>query len=137
VFSPIDGVVLRRHHRSGEDVSSPDPIVTLGDTTALRVRVDVDEDDVARIRVGERGYVTAHAFGGQRFGGRVVRIGGELGPKNVRTDEPAERVDEKILETLIQLDDGHELPVGLRVDSFISVSRHQRPPANEAVVEKR
>jgi len=102
VFSPIDGVVLRRHHRSGKDVTSPDPIVTLGDTTALRVRVDVDEDDVARIRVGERGYVTAHAFGG-----------------------------------LIQLDDGHELPVGLRVDSFISVSRHQRLPANEAVVEKR
>ena len=127
VFSPIDGVVLRKHHRSGENVtlsaSSPDPIVTLGDTTALRVRVDVDEDDVARIRVGDLGYVTADAFGGRRFGGRVVRIGEELGPKNVRTDEPAERVDKKILETLIQLDDGHELPVGLRVDSFIMVSQ--------------
>src|SRR6516164_6993857 len=72
-----DGVVLRKHHRSGENVtlsaSSPDPIVTLGDTTALRVRVDVDEDDVARIRVGDLGYVTADAFGGRRFGGRVVR----------------------------------------------------------------
>lgn len=123
--SPVDGVVLRKYHRPGESVtissSSPDPIVTLGNTKVLRVRVDVDEDDVARIRLGDRAYVTADAFGGQRFWGRVVRIGEELGPKNVRTGEPTERVDKKILETLIQLDDGHPLPIGLRVDSFIMV----------------
>jgi len=32
-------------------------------------------------------------------------------------------VDTKILETLIQLDDGVKLPVGLRVDSFIVEAR--------------
>jgi len=37
----------------------------------------------------------------------------------VRTDEPAERVDRKILETLVELDKGAELPVGLRVDTYI------------------
>ena len=46
-------------------------------------------------------------------------IGQELGRKNVRTDEPAERVDSKILETLIQLDSGADLPIGLRVNAFI------------------
>ena len=38
-----------------------------------------------------------------------------LGKKNIRTDEPTERVDTKILETLVELDDGHQLPLGLRV----------------------
>ena len=124
--SPIDGTVLRRHHRAGENVSngstSPDPIFTLGDTHTLRVRVDVDETDVSKLVVGQKAYVTADAYGEKRYWGRVVRIGQELGRKNIRTDEPTEHVDTKILETLIELEDGASLPIGLRVDSFILAS---------------
>jgi ABC exporter DevB family membrane fusion protein len=123
IRSPIDGTVLRKHHRSGESVSNsstvPDPILTIGDRKTLRVRVDVDETDVSKVNVGQRAYVTADAFGKQKFWGHVVRVGQQLGPKNVRTDEPTERVDTKILETLVELDPGSHLPDGLRVDAFI------------------
>ena len=123
IRSPIDGSVLRKHHRSGESVSNsstvPDPILTIGDRKTLRVRVDVDETDVSKVSVGQRAYVTADAFGGQKFWGHVVRVGQQLGPKNVRTDEPTEKVDTKILETLVELDAGSRLPDGLRVDAFI------------------
>ena len=121
--SPIDARVLRKHHRTGESVSNgstvPDPIFTLGDTRSLRVRVDIDEADVSKIALNQKAYVTADAYGDKKFWGHVVRIGQELGRKNVRTDEPTERVDTKILETLIQLDDAAHLPIGLRVNSFI------------------
>jgi HlyD family secretion protein len=123
IRSPIDGSVLRKHHRSGESVSNsstvPDPVLTIGDRKTLRVRVDVDETDVSKVRAGQRAYVTADAFGKQKFWGYVVRVGQQLGPKNVRTDEPTERVDTKILETLVELDPGTQLPDGLRVDAFI------------------
>ena len=123
IRSPIDGSVLRKHHRSGESVSNsstvPDPVLTIGDRKTLRVRVDVDETDVSKVRVGQRAYVTADAFGKQKFWGHVVRVGQQLGPKNVRTDEPTERVDTKILETLVELDPDAQLPDGLRVDAFI------------------
>jgi HlyD family secretion protein len=123
IRSPIDGTVLRKHHRSGESVSNsstvPDPILTIGDRNKLRVRVDVDETDVGKVQIGQKAYVTADAFGKQKFWGRVVRVGQQLGPKNVRTDEPTERVDTKILETLVELDPGSPLPDGLRVDAFI------------------
>lgn len=123
IKSPIDGTVLRKHHRNGESVSNPstvpDPILTIGDKRMLRVRVEVDETEVSKVRVGQKAYVTADAFGKQYFWGRVVRVGEQLGRKNVRTDEPTERVDTKILETLVELDDGVQLPVGLRVDAFI------------------
>lgn len=123
IRSPIDGSVLRKHHRAGESVSNsstvPDPILTIGDRKALRVRVDVDETDVSKVQVGQRAYVTADAFGKQKFWGHVVRVGQQLGPKNVRTDEPTEKVDTKILETLVELDAGSHLPDGLRVDAFI------------------
>jgi len=123
IRSPIDGCVLRKHHRSGESVSNsstvPDPVLTIGDRKILRVRVDVDETDVSRVHIGQKAYVTADAFGRRKFWGRVVRVGQQLGPKNIRTDEPTERVDTKILETLVELDPGAELPDGLRVDAFI------------------
>jgi HlyD family secretion protein len=69
--------------------------------------------------LGQTAYVTADAFGARRFRGHVIRVGQVLGKKNVRTDEPTERVDQKILETLLELDDGRELPIGLRVQAFI------------------
>jgi HlyD family secretion protein len=121
IKAPIDGVILRRHRKAGESVSTQfdSPIVTIADDHVRRVRVDVDETDVAHIEVGRRAYVTADAFGDRHFPGRIVRIGQLLGRKNVRTDEPTERVDTKVLETLVQLDDGHELPLGLRVQAFI------------------
>jgi HlyD family secretion protein len=48
----------------------------------------------------------------------VIRVGRILGKKNLRTDEPSEHVDTKILETLVELDAGQPLPLGLRVDSY-------------------
>jgi HlyD family secretion protein len=123
IKSPIDGIVLRKHHRNGESVSNsstvPDPILTVGDKTILRVRIDVDETEVSKVRVGQKAYVTADAYGQQKFWGQVIRVGEQLGRKNVRTDEPTERVDTKILETLVELQPGTQLPVGLRVDGFV------------------
>jgi len=123
IKSPIDGVVLRKHHRNGESVSNSataaDPVFTIGDASVLRVRIDVDESDVNRVRVGQVAYVTADAFGEQKFPGKVVQVGKLLGPKTIRTDEPSERVDRKFLETLVELDPGAQLPMGLRVDAFI------------------
>jgi HlyD family secretion protein len=121
IRAPIDGVILRRHRKAGESVSTQfdSPIVTMADDRVRRVRVDVDEADVGRIAVGQAAYVSADAFGERRFSGRVIRIGQLLGRKNVRTDEPTERVDTKVLETLVELEDGRELPLGLRVQAFI------------------
>lgn len=128
IRAPIDGVVLRRHRRPGESVSTQfeSPIVTIADRSRVRVRVDVDETDVARLRAGQPAYVTADAFGDRRFTGRVVRVGQVLGKKTVRTDEPSERVDVKILETLIELDDAagaRDLPLGLRVQAFVGYDK--------------
>ncbi len=125
IRAPIDGRILRRYHRAGESVSGKGdtPVFALGDLRRLRVRVDVDESDVARVYVGQTGYVTAAAYGDRRFKGRVVRVGQALGRKNVHTDEPAERVDRKILETLVELDAGQTLPVGLRVDAYLAVTK--------------
>ncbi len=123
VRAPFDGTVLKRFRKAGETVSDKGdtPIVSFGDDSRLRVRVDVDETDVARLRRGDRAWFTSEAFGPQKFWGTVVRVGRELGKKNVQTDEPSEKLDTKVLETLVELEGHPPLPPGLRVDSFIQV----------------
>jgi hypothetical protein len=54
----------------------------------------------------------------------VVELGLFLGfttaTSSLIDDEPTERVDTKVLEALIELEDGRELPLGLRVQAFIT-----------------
>ncbi|HWZ96807.1 MAG TPA: biotin/lipoyl-binding protein [Candidatus Dormibacteraeota bacterium] len=123
--APMNGVILRKLRHTGESVSTQfdSPVITMADDSVLRVRLDVDETDVAKLKVGQRAYVTAEAYGCQKFEGRVIRVGRILGKKNLRTDEPTEHVDTKILETLVELNPGERLPLGLRVDSYVVAQR--------------
>ena len=122
VRAPMTGVVLRKRLKDGESVSPENQtgIVSLADVSALRVRVDLDEIDVAKVRENQKAFVTADAFGEQKFYGKVVKIGQILGRKNFRTMRPTEKVDTKILEVLIELAPDQKLPLGLRVDAFIT-----------------
>ncbi len=121
IRSPIDGVVLRKHRRAGEmvSVSFDTPVVTVGDIGRLRVRADVDERDIDRVAVGQKVRLMAEAYGDRTFTGTVTRIAKILGRKNIRTDDPAEKNDTRILETLIDVDPPADLPVGLRMDVFL------------------
>ncbi len=131
VRAPVAGVVTRRHRNEGESVVETAPVVTVADDSVRRVRAEIDETDVGRVAVGQRVHVTADAFGSRRFAGRIVRVGLSLGRKQVITDEPTERRDTKVLEALVELEDGRELPLNLRVDVYVEVD--ERPP--EAVPE--
>ena len=93
--------------------------MVLGDLRAIRVRVDVDERDIARARLGAPGYVTLSAFPGRRFAGKVVEVGARMGRKNIRTDDPVERLDVKILEVVLQIDEPEGLVPGIRVTGYI------------------
>src|SRR5712692_1708196 len=110
IRAPISGVILRKLRQNGESVSTQfdSPVITMADDSTLRVRLDVDESDVSKLKVGQQAYVTAEAYGIRKFRGHVIRVGRILGKKNVRTDEPSEHVDTKILETLV--DPGQPLP---------------------------
>lgn len=122
VRAPISGVILRKRLKDGESVSPENQtgIVSIADVSALRVRVDLDETDVAKVRENQSAFVTADAYGERKFTGKVVKIGQILGRKNFRTERPTEKVDTKILEILIELDADQKLPLGLRVDAYIA-----------------
>jgi HlyD family secretion protein len=124
VKAPLDAEVLQVKVRPGELYSfqGTEPLVVLGDTRRLRVRMDLDERDVARVRVGSTAYVRADAWGERRFPGKVVEIARRFGRKNVRTDDPTEKNDTKTLETVIELETNELLIPGQRVTCFVTAS---------------
>ena len=124
VRAPISGVILRKRLKDGESTAPENQygIVSIADLSALRVRVDLDETDVAKIKENQTAYVTADAYGEQKFVAKVIKIGQTLGRKNFRTERPTEKVDTKILEVLLELEPNQKLPLGLRVDAFIAVN---------------
>ena len=117
IRSPIDGKVIYRHKEPGEAVyaESPSPILTIGDCSALHIRVDVDEADIGKVWVSQKTYATVSAFGDQRFFGQVVHIEPTLGRKNFRTMRPTEWQDTKIQEVVVLLESGDDLPVELQM----------------------
>lgn len=116
--APRAGTVIRLLRESGEHVTMmpPTTVLILADTSRLELRVEVDEVDVARVTVGQPAWATALAFGDQRFPGRVTRVVGELGRKTQRLDDPRARIDTRVLEVVVTLDQAPALPLGLRMD---------------------
>jgi len=77
VRSPFDGVVLSRDAQAGTVVgpaASDSPICQLYDPRALRVRVDVPQNQVAAASVDMRAEIRCDARRGQPYEGRVLRI---------------------------------------------------------------
>ena len=118
VSAPMSGVVLRVYRHAGESVSTlrAEPIVSVSDTSRLRVRAEVDEADALRVHVGEDAVVTADAFEPRALRGRVTAILGRMGRRTVVSGDPADKSDRDVLEVLVALEPTDVAPVvGLRV----------------------
>lgn len=81
VVAPIDGVVAVRNVQIGQIISSGisnvgggTTILTLSDLSRLFVLASVDESDIGSVRLDQEVAITADAFPGKTFPGRVVRI---------------------------------------------------------------
>lgn len=71
--APVAGVVLRRHFESGRPVQPGEPLLEIGDPTAMEVEVDVLSADAVRLREGMA--VELHRWGQtEPLQGRVRRI---------------------------------------------------------------
>lgn len=130
IRAPRRGVILRRLAEPGEHVTMTPPrtVLTMADLHELQLRVEIDEADIGRIRLGTRGFATADAWSKRRFGGRLVRMTRELGRKTLRADDPRARTDTRVLEVAFRLDDLEDLPLGLRMDVHLEDGGDEEEP---------
>jgi HlyD family secretion protein len=81
VVSPMDGVVSARDVQIGTIISSGisnvgggTTVLTVSDLSQIFVLASVDESDIGKVQLGQPADITADAFAGRKFQGKVVRI---------------------------------------------------------------
>jgi multidrug resistance efflux pump len=129
IRAPLAGEVLRINRLVGEYYQPGDEaLLVLGDTRRMRVRMEVYERDVGKVRLGARAVVRAVSYPGVDFRGRVGEIGRRMEPKAIGLDDPTQRRDVRVLEVRIDLDDPTGLVPGLRVLCYLEAEAPVQPP---------
>jgi HlyD family secretion protein len=125
IRAPFDAAVLQVDARPGElAVPAIEPaLMVLGDTTALRVRAEVDEQYLGRMRVGQPVVVRAAAFHGRDFAGKVASIARIVGPSRINARGPRKFSDVDVLEVAVDLPEPGPLVVGEQVDVYFTSQR--------------
>jgi multidrug resistance efflux pump len=122
ILCPVDrGVVLRRYLEPGEVVHprNPTAILVIADLGALGARIEVEEGDVYKLRVGQAAEITSDSYVGRSWTGKVERIAPLLGRKAFFTDHPKEKVDVKVREAWLSLDGVEELPYNVPIEARV------------------
>jgi HlyD family secretion protein len=120
VRAPINGSVLQVNAKAGElaSPSSPQPLVLVGDVSALRVRAEIDERDLGEVKVGQQATVRASAFPGREFGGKVSFVAPLVEPARNGARGQRSMNDVDIAEVVVDLSEAGPLAVGMKVDVY-------------------
>jgi HlyD family secretion protein len=79
VYSPIDGTVTILNSKLGERIVATGQfagteVMRVADLNHMEARVDVNENDVVNVKVGDKANVKIDAYGDRKFHGRVYQI---------------------------------------------------------------
>ncbi|MBL8589867.1 MAG: efflux RND transporter periplasmic adaptor subunit [Methylobacteriaceae bacterium] len=107
--APMDGVVLRRDGQIGEIVGQTDVLFWVGQPKPLRIVADVNEEDILKVRPGQKALLRNDAVADRRVAANV----GEITPKG----DP----QTKTFRVYLPLPDDTPLRIGMSVEANIVV----------------
>jgi len=116
VVSPISGILIERYLDAGEVVMPEKPLAAIADTGQLRINAEVDETDAGRLKLNDPVEVTAYAYPGKVYRGRVEEIADYVGKREIKPNNPAVNLGLKIIQVKIALLEATPLKLGMTVD---------------------
>jgi HlyD family secretion protein len=123
VTAPKAGTILQVKVRAGEYVPAAvlaTPLITLGVTDPLHVRVDIDETEIGRFEPTSPAVATVRGNTSRRVSLTFVRVEPYVTPKKSLTGGTSERVDTRVLQIIYSVakDEIQAYP-GQQVDVYI------------------
>lgn len=118
IRAPLDGTVLQVLKLTGDTATaaSDDVVVSMGDTDRLRVRAEIDENEIGSLTIGQTVVIRSDAFPNKSFTGSISLIGAAARPRILTP--PSAMTKDNALEVIVDLDAAAELVPGTRVDAF-------------------
>jgi HlyD family secretion protein len=120
VRAPRDGVILQSLKTEGDMASATleDVLFTMGDISRLRVRVEVDENDIGNIAAGQGVIVRSDAFTHWDISGVVAHIGVNARARVLAAQRAIVTPKDNAIDVIVELDTSTPLVPGMRVDAF-------------------
>ncbi|MFC2082162.1 efflux RND transporter periplasmic adaptor subunit [Bacteroidota bacterium] len=120
IYAPLDGTISQLNVELSERVlgssfSQGTHLMTVADLNSMEATVDVDENDVVLITVGDTADVEIDAFGDKLFLGQVTQIGNSAITSGFGTQDEVVNFEVKI--KLLEIDDN--IRPGMSCDSDI------------------
>jgi len=127
VAAPAGGVVLKVDVRAGEYAPTgrlDAPLVLIGVTEPMHVRVDIDEADIPRFAIGAPAMLQLRGAPNTRAQARFVRLEPLVVPKSQLSGAATERVDTRVLQAIYAIDPGEaRVFPGQQVDVYLPPAR--------------
>lgn len=128
ITSPMDGIVSQLNVKLGERVlgtgfTQGSNLMTIADLSKMVAVVDVDENDVVLISIGDTAKVKVDAFPGKVFTGVVYEIGNTAKSKGLGTQEEVVNFEIKIriLDSNVDLKPGMSCNAEIMTDTRTNV----------------
>ncbi|MGL6073033.1 MAG: HlyD family secretion protein [Fimbriiglobus sp.] len=118
--------VLQVNVRPGEYVGSQpgQAIIVLGQVGKVHVRLDIDENDIARFSPTFPGVAKPRGNPKQEFALKFIRVEPYVIPKRSLTGGGQERVDTRVLQVIYEVDSqGRPLYIGQQMDVFLDTTQ--------------
>ncbi len=129
IRAPFSGTIVKKYKEEGEVISNlgpPETILLLADISKIKAKVEVDESDIGKLKIGQTAYVTTDTYPAERFYGKTTKIGMMVGKKLIKSNDPKEIMDKKVLETEIELNPTGRLTLGMTVDAKIIIIEKEK-----------
>ena len=94
-------------------------LAVVGDMSVVKVKAEVDDGDVAKIRRGQKAFVRSINYPGKDFEGTVTDLAPSMATPRILSRGPRRPSDIEVLEMTIELDGNVPLLPGMRVDAFV------------------
>jgi multidrug resistance efflux pump len=103
--SPFNGVVTEKFKHAGESVDVGTPVLELVNPDKLRIRAELEETDVGKVKEGQSIEVTTDAYKEKIYNGTVYKVLPNVKRKSQRTFDPMASFDINTQVILIKLQD--------------------------------
>jgi HlyD family secretion protein len=102
VRAPIDGTILNIHATPGQR-PPPEGIMEMGDIDVMMAEVEIWQDRISAVAIGQPVELAAPALG-QSLRGTVASIGLTVGRQGLISDDAAANSDARVIRVLVALD---------------------------------
>ncbi|WP_170241955.1 HlyD family secretion protein [Geobacter argillaceus] len=115
VYAPISGLVAGRFRDAGEGADIGTPLLHLINPETLRIRAELEETDVGRVKEGQKAEVTMDAYRGKVFAGTVAKVFPVVLKKTQKSFDPMASFDINTQKIHVRLDNYSGLKNGMTV----------------------